>query len=239
MAVINKSAPQPPKQATDVAPFGGIRDGEGGSGSFPGMYTAELIAILRGGEKIHIVTPLPENYQFQLSTSFDNPFNQPLASLTGSQTADRISTGVTAVTGQSSISKWMSGAVWTGGSLFEVNVPFVIQAFSDTKEEIVKTMRDMLKLVAPSEQTGGLLRAPGPTMSSSFGTASAGDDITIRVGKFFTMRPCLIESVECDFDTQMDVDNQSPLSATITVSAKSFWTTTKEDLDKYFRIPKG
>lgn len=231
------SAMMPVKSVSEVAPFGGI------NGGFPEMYTAELDAILRSGERINIKAPLPENYQFQLSTSFDNPFNQPLSNFAAQfgggfgQAVDAASTGRTMATGKSTINKWFSGAVWTGGSLFQITVPFVIHAYQDTKKEVVEVMRDMLKLVAPSEALGGFLTAPGPTMSKAFGDGeNAGDDITIRIGKFFMMRPCVIESVTCDFDTQMDVEGESPLSATITVNAMSYWAVTKQDLDQYFRV---
>lgn len=238
MAVINAGNAQAPapaadqKSLNDIKPFGG---------SLPDMYTARLYAKLRSGEEIDISAPLPENYQFQLATSFDNPFNQPLSNFAAQfgnglgQAADAVSTGRTMATGKSTINKWMSGAVWTGGSLFQITVPFVIHAYEDTRSEIVEVMRDMLKLVAPSEGTAGMLTAPGPNMGSAFGGASEGDDITISIGKFFVMRPCVIESVTCDFDTQMDVEGQAPLSATITVNAMSFWATTKQDLDSYFK----
>lgn len=206
------------------------------------MYTAELIANLRGGGRIELTAPLPENYQFQLSTSFDNPFNQPMSNMGAAfgngvgQAVDTASTGRTYATGKTTVNKWMSGGVWTGGSMFEITVPFVIQAYESTKEEVVKLMRDMLKLVAPSESEKGFLIAPGPNLGSAFDTANAGDDISIRIGQFFVMRPCIIESVTCDFDTQMDEEEHCPLSATITVHAKSFWATTKEDLDGYFQL---
>lgn len=241
MPTANRGNARPPvatKNVSDVAPYGGW---SGDNAPFPDMYTAELIARLRNGEEIRIKAPLPENYQFQLGTNFDNPFNQPISNLASNfgnglgQTIGATATGSTALTGHSDINKWMSGAKWAGGSLFEVTVPFVIQAFENTRTEVVDVMRDMLKLVAPSESIGGMLIAPGPSAASTFGLENLGDDITIRIGKFFTMRPCVIDSVTCDFDTQMDVDNEAPLSATITVSAKSYWATTKEDLDTFFR----
>lgn len=229
MAISNKGAA--------VAPFGGID-----SGTFPEMYMAQLYAELRDGSTIDLKAPLPENYQFNFATSFDNPFNQPLANYAGMAgntagvAADALSTAAMATKGKSTINKWMSGAVWTGGSLFQITVPFVIQAFSDTRQEVVKTMRDMLKLVAPSENSIGMLTAPGPNMASAVGGSTEGDKITIRIGKFFVMQPCVIESVTCDFDTQMDAEGEAPVSATITVNAISYFATTKEDLDKFFKV---
>lgn len=236
MATTNRGTAVAPSESmkpmSEIKPYGG---------NLPDMYTARLYAKLRSGDTIDISAPLPENYQFQLSTSFDNPFNQPLSNFAAQlgsvpgQAVDALSTGRSMAFGKSTINKWMSGAVWTGGSLFQLTVPFVIHAYEDTKSEIVDTMRDMLKLVAPSEGTMGMLTAPGPNMSSAFDEDAEGDDIIISIGKFFEMGPCVIESVTCDFDTQMDVEGEAPLSATITVNAMSFWATTKEDLEKYFK----
>lgn len=241
MAIVNKGVAQPPKPKASVAPFGGINPDSPDRSSFPAMYSAELIAVRNGRKTVHVVAPLPENYSFQLATDWGNPFNQPLSNLASvggngvAQAANAAVSGATAINGATDQAKWLSGAVWTGGSLFQIDVPFVIQAYEDTKSEVLQVMRDMLKLVAPAESEEGLLRAPGPTAGNAFNFSTTGEEITIRIGEFFTMSPCVIESVNCDFDTQMDNDNHCPLSCTITVTAKSYWTTTKEDLDSFFK----
>lgn len=228
------------KSPVEVAPFGGINPNNPELSLFPRMYSAELLATRDGQKIVHIVAPLPENYSFQFSTNFDNPFNQPISdsivqNMSGpaSRSISAAGSGVTMTTGMTSIAKWLSGAVWTGGSMFELSIPFVIQAYSDTRREIVSLMRDMLKLTAPSETIGGLLRAPGPYMPTST-SEPLGDVISVRIGKFFEMSPCVVTNVTSDFDTQMDAIGQSPVSVTITVSVRSYWTTTKEDLDKFF-----
>jgi hypothetical protein len=204
-------------------------------------YTAELTATTVGAEgrvkPLTFVAPLPDKFQFQLSTNFDNPFNSPVQNLAGGRIGETAGNIVTGVTSMSGLNKYLSHAVWQGGSLFRLTLPFVIVAQHNTITEVLAKMRDMLKLVAPTEVGGKFLRAPGPNYSSVAGQENSpieGEVITVRLGEFFEMSPCVIEDVACDFDTQMDVDNKCPISATITVSIISYWTTTRQDIDGYF-----
>lgn len=210
------------------------------AGGLISAYTAQLISTSGSGTSINVTAPLPVNYQLELATNFDNPFNSPVQDMLGSRigpAAGNIVTGVTSVSGRN---KWMSSAVWQGGNLFRVVVPFVIVAKRSAANEVVRNMRELLKLVAPSEIAGDFLRAPGPNLNSVLSgeggvSETTGEIIKIRLGDFFEMSPCVIESVVCDFDTQMDVNDRCPISVTITVSALSYWTTTREDLDDYFK----
>lgn len=210
----------------------------------PDIYRAELIVKRDGAEFLRIDTPLPENYMLSLATSWDNPFNQPLSNFaTGAGGApgkalDVASTGVTAATGFTTLNKWLSGGVWTGGSMMKLDIPFVIQAYENPKIEVVTLMRDLMKLVAPSEYMGQFLRAPGPYMKAPNAGGVAGDEITVNIGKFFTMSPCIIDSVTETFDTQLD-HNGDPIGVTINVSVISFFTTTQEDLDRFFAPSLG
>lgn len=212
--------------------------------NIPDMYKASLKVVRDGSEVISIKTQLPENFSFSLSTSWDNPFNQPVSNFASGasggygQAVDAATTGVTAATGFTTLNKWLSAGVWTGGSMFQIDLPFVIQAFENTKDEVVKPMRDLLKLVAPSEYEGKFLKAPGPLIGSPFSGGVRGDEITVTIGNFFVMTPCIIESVTETFDTQLDV-NGDPIGVTINVSVKSFFTTTKEDIDKFFAPSLG
>lgn len=230
MAVNNQGTATPPKQRQK--PSGGLLR----------AYTAELTAttVGTGGKTkpLTFIAPLPDKFQFQLSTNFDNPFNSPVQDMAGNrigQAAGNIVTGVTSVSG---LNKYLSSAVWQGGSLFRLTLPFVIVAKTSTVNEVLAKMRDMLKLVAPTEVAGKMLRAPGPNYSSVQGQEDSlvsGEIITVRLGEFFEMSPCVIEDVACDFDTQMDVKDKCPISTTITVSVISYWTTTRQDIDGYFK----
>lgn len=211
--------------------------------NIPDMYRAKMKVTRDGAEIISLSTQLPENFSFSLATSWDNPFNQPVSNFLGGASGgygastDLLTTGVKAGTGFTSLHKWLSASVWTGGSLFSVELPFVIQAFEDPKREVVEVMRDILKLVAPSEYMGKFLKAPGPKIDISSGSIT-GDVISVEIGNFFRMDQCVIESVSETFDTQLDA-NGDPIGVTINVSVKSYFTTTQEDIDRYFAPSLG
>ena len=200
------------------------------------MYQAHLIVKRDGVPVVNLSTPLPENYQFDLSTNYDNPFNQPISDLVGRAVGKNIApyaTGATAALGVTTLAKWMSGAVWTGGSMLQLTIPFVLQAYTDPKSEVLLQMKQLMQSVAPSEDFGGLLHAPGPHLLGAENQDLGGDYITVKIGKFFKMEPCIITDVQESFDTQFDHAG-SPIGVVINVSIKSFFTPTKEDLDKWF-----
>ncbi|MNQ41579.1 hypothetical protein D3C85_552590 [compost metagenome] len=66
----------------------------------------------------------------------------------------------------------------------------------------------------------------------------AGDLITVNIGKFFTMSPCIIDNVTETFDTQFD-HKGDPIGVTINVSVISYFTTTQEDLMRFFAPSLG
>lgn len=209
------------------------------SGNLITAYTAQLITSGGSGSPINITAPLPANYQLGLSTNYDNPFNSPLSSMIGGKTgqiAQSVEPIANAATGATSRNKWLSISTWTGGNAFQLTVPFVIVAETDAATEVVKRMRDLLKLAAPSEDGAGMLTAPGPNVRkvTSASEENTGELITLRLGDFFKMSPCILESVTCDFDTQMEDESRCPMSVTITVGIKSYFVVTRQDLDIYF-----
>ena len=195
----------------------------------PDIYRAVMEVRNPSRKTIIISTPLPQNYAFSMTSEFNNPFNQPL--LEAVPGGGAIETGIRQA-GYTTMNRWMSGASWTGSSEFSIDVPFVLQAFSEPREEVVRKMRDLLKLVAPDVE-GEMLKTPGPYVLSSGKADLGGDNITISIGKFFKMSPCVITSVTEDFDTQMDYQGL-PIGAVVRIQFKSFWTCTKLDLDKFF-----
>lgn len=200
------------------------------------IYRAQLIVKRDGKPVVNLSTPLPENYQFSLSTNYDNPFNQPISDIVGRAAGvntSAVGQGATGLVGLTTLNKYLSGAVWTGGSLFQMDIPFVLQAYTDPIQEVLIPMKQMMQTVAPSEGVGMMLRAPGPHLLNGQDGSLGGDDITVKIGKFFTLNPCIITNVHESFDTQFDHDG-SPIGVVINVSILSYFTATKEDLDRWF-----
>jgi hypothetical protein len=215
------------------------------------IYTAQLEVRRHGELIINMDTPLPENFGLHLTSSYDRPFAQPLSETAGEKTgegqgaqyAENISRATTGIT---SINKYLSGAVWSSGSTLILTIPFAIVAYDDAYLEVTDKMKKLLQLVAPSEGIGGMLVAPGPNLNTQGVTSLlpgdftnavqlGGDEITLNVGRFFRFSPCIINSVDCTFDSQFDAVG-NPIAATINVTFEAYWTTTKEDLDKFFAV---
>ena len=235
-AIANLNPPPPPSK-TKAKP------------EISSIYTAQLQVRRDGDMYIEMDTPLPENFGLHLTSTYDRPFAQPLsqsageASGTGSIAASAEQV-LRATTGATSIVKNLSGAVWSSGSTLILTIPFAIVAYDDAYLEVTDKMKKLLQLVAPSETAAGTLMAPGPHVGNagamlagdfSGGVQLGGDEITLNVGRFFRFSPCVINDVNCTFDSQFDQFG-NPIAATINVTFEAFWTTTKEDLDKFFAV---
>ena len=215
------------------------------------IYTAQLEVRRNGVRVINMDTPLPENFGIQLASSYDRPFAQPLSETAGEkvgqgQNAQRAENVSRATTGITSVNKYLSGAVWSSGSTLTLTIPFAIVAYDNAYLEVTDKMKTLLQLVAPSEGAGGFLVAPGPNLNTQgvtdilpgdFTNAVnlGGDEITLNVGRFFKFTPCIITDVNCTFDSQFDAMG-NPIAATINVTFEAYWTTTKEDLEKFFAV---
>jgi len=213
------------------------------------IYTVNLEVRREGAVVINLDTPLPENFGFQLASSYDRPYAKPLSEVAGNATGTGQATAMAetaarATTGLTSVMKYLSGAVWSSGSSLVLTVPFVIVAHDNAYLEVTDKMKKLMQLAAPSESAAGTLIAPGPHIgnmeaikSGDFtgGAQLGGDEITLRIGRFFKFTPCIINDVNATFDSQFDAMG-NPIAATINVTFEAFWTTTKEDLDKFFTI---
>lgn len=220
-----------------INPVPGTRPVAAVKPSIPKEYKARLYT--RDGS-LDISTNLPDRFPIGLSTGWDVPFNQPLSDIAsgiiGGRAGQALQTGAKlagAGFGQTTLHKWLSGAVWSSGSVLEMSeIPFVITAHEDPKREVMQPLVTLLKMVAPDETESGTLKAPGPHLLGADIGQLGGDIITLELGNFFRMSPCIIESVNGDFDTMFS--NGIPISVTISVTIKSFWSTSKQDISKFF-----
>lgn len=213
------------------------------------IYTIQLEVRREGASYLTLDTPIPENFGFSLASSYDRPFAKPLSEIAGnkmgmSQEAKIAEDVARASTGITSIMKYLSGAVWSSGSALTLSIPFVVVAHDNAYMEVTHIIKKLTQLAAPSESFVGTLLAPGPhvgnttaLLAGDFTSAMqlGGDEITLRIGRFMKFTPCIINSVHTTFDSQFD-QSGNPIAATINVEFEAFWTTTKEDLDKFFTI---
>lgn len=214
------------------------------------IYMATLNVKRDNKDYLNISTPLPESFSFGLTSHFDRPLDQPLSNLNkgdGLMNNAVVKSGLTAITGQTTKMKFLSGAVWTGGSYLSISLPFLLHAYTDAKVDVMDKLVQLMSLVAPSEDgLGGTMRAPGPTvanldaiMEGNFSQQGnpaqmGGDLITVNLGRFISLTPCIITEVVPTFDTMFD-ENGTPMGVSVNVSIETFFTTTQEDLLKAFK----
>lgn len=161
----------------------------------------------------------------------------------------------TMTTGMTTQVKYLSAAVWSSGSVLGISMPFIMYAQSDAVKEVAEIELKLLQLAAPAE-VGGFLQAPGPRIANAqaaldsviagatLGNSGSfrpgeigdigGDNITLYLGKFLEIGPCIIRSVNVTHDTMFDNAGR-PITAVINVTFETYFTTTKEDLAKFFR----
>ena len=161
----------------------------------------------------------------------------------------------TMTTGMTTQAKYLSAAVWSSGSVLSISLPFILYAQTDAAKEVAEIELKLLQLAAPGE-LGGFLQAPGPRIANAqaaldavlggatggiVGDASrlnevgdlGGDVITLYLGKMMEIGPCIIRSVNATHDAMFDEAGR-PITAVVNVTVETYFTTTKEDLTKFF-----
>lgn len=220
---------------------------------------------------------IPPDFNFSLSSSWDAPFaNTSLADLAGSAgnamggmpgklgtAAQAIGNGASAFdkalkfAGASSMHKLASARVWGGPSYLQIDLPIFVDAYSDTRTEVVETTVNLLSLCAPSDN-GGLLVPPGPsplkavsmeamTLAAGGGGADAAnaamnnvledsEAFFVDIGNFFSMSPCVVDSVSANFDNVWEDGTGNPISIDFILQVSSYFAVTREDLKKWLKL---
>jgi hypothetical protein len=121
-----------------------------------------VIQSLREGppqENISIKAWLPEEITFDISAQYEAPFAQGFnASMPGFGQMAR-AFGVNLVT------QAMTAQIWQGSSEMNISIPLIFQAESNAYLDVIKPIKDLLKLTMPRDSEaggGGLFTAPGP-----------------------------------------------------------------------------
>ena len=228
---------------------------------------AYKVKLFKDNEPTPIIEAnLPQNFSLQLSGSWDEPYNRSLSEyasniagnlgMNKAQQALGVVDAVGGLTGQSTKMVGASTLVWQSGSHLEFTIPFVLRAYTNSETEVKDKMLALLKLVAPTQESGRLI-SPGPApvesmlstaspgireqanalaakASTAFGTpANLKNVLRLQIGKFLTVQPVIVESVNEEFDTVFDKDGL-PLAVSITVTIKTLYTVTQDMLESFF-----
>lgn len=201
---------------------------------------------------------IPPDFSFSLSSAWSAPYADTTlldkaSGLPGKygELANAANKGVK-LGGGSTFSKLGSAKNWSGPSYLSIDLPIFIDAYSDTKTEVVANIVQLLSLCAPNEK-GTMLIPPGPnplkqvsqqandsinTLTGSNMQSGIEDDESfyVEIGNFFTMSPCVVDSVTANFDNVWEDGTGNPISVDFVLSISSYFAVTREDLKKWLKV---
>lgn len=177
-----------------------------------------------------IKTFLPESIGIQLGSSWENPYDKSFGDMLGGKEGQAANAAAD-IAGAPNRSKWMTAMVWKNGQPLQISLPFVFAANENTETDVLSKFRFLSKLVSPDELgAGNSLRSPGPTIAGQV-IDSASVQISCRIGNFLFLDNVVVESVDANIDFILD-ENGKPMYMTFNVTVKTFYSVTKEDIDK-------
>lgn len=130
-----------------------------------------LIQSIHGDrQNIAIKGWLPEEVTFDISSQYEAPFSQGLNQMVPGFGQMARAFGVNLVT------QAMTSQVWQGSSEINISIPLIFQAETNAYLDVIKPIKDLLKLTMPKDLAiGGLLEAPGPHIDIDKLRASIGE----------------------------------------------------------------
>lgn len=201
-------------------------------------YVVKLSVSGEGGEADEFETTMDETLSLNLGAQWAAPFENVLQEVSGAL-ASRMGVGGKATAGAGVAMKALglagknrltSAQIWQSSDPMQITVPFTFIATTDPAREVRDRVRSLLKMVAPSE-VAGILHAPGPTLLSE---ATGGRTITLKIGTYFTLTPCIVDDVQVQFDNVIG-EAGIPLKAKVNIQVKSWYSCfTTTDIDSLF-----
>lgn len=209
-----------------------------------------------------IIAALPEQYQIDLSSSWDTPFSSapvvsniaskltlamPTQAQSGIANINRVVSGSPRPTngralsglegfGVSSRLKAQSMQVYQGGSGIEFSVDFIFRAINNTTVDVKRKHIALMKLVCPSEVLGQLLLTPGPNLADNI---LGGRKITLKLGTYITLEDVIVKSVSSTIHTLCGEDGIPHLVRVGVTFSTWYATVTNIDIDKMFQQGGG
>lgn len=112
------------------------------------------------GKGILVEAWLPETVGMDVNANYDAPFAQGIAN----QVPENVG-ALARFLGMSLTTQAFTIQVWQGGAFIEFQIPFIFQAESSPANDVMRPIKDLLKLTMPKDPNGGgLLEAPGPVI---------------------------------------------------------------------------
>lgn len=168
------------------------------------------------------------------------------APLSAASVVSRFSSEIAALGGRSLTNKWISRRIWRGTTPIDFTLNLRFEAEFDAVREVLMPCRELHRMALPmvGEKTKGewFLSPPGPSpiqwgekanasgLSGVMGKIGSGEIIDIRIGKFLTIRRCIVKRISVTYFPRFEAGG-NPLGALVQVNFQTFEIITKESLD--------
>lgn len=201
-----------------------------------------------------IKAAMPEQFDLSAESDYAQAFPGGAASFVDEKS--RALGNLMRLNGYNMMTKEMSLQVWQGSSPMTFSLPLEFVAENDPYTEVTLPIANLYKLTVPRTvgDSGGFLRAPGPTIDVNFsglkdaaGDILAGDiskaisvrdNIKLELGKHLVFKQVVIPSVSQSYNVQYAKGGQ-PIRATVTINFITLFTPTSTDIDEIFQLDRG
>lgn len=224
------------------------------------------LRLYNKSQTIKFVGYIPPDFSFALDSNWVAPYTETTLNNVaqdgikhifkgvgdkGTRTGDILQSGMT-LGGGSTFMKAASAKKWAGPSFFGIDLPIFVDAYTDTKTEVIDNIIALLSLCAPSEKAG-LIIPPGPrpidqiagSVIDSANQLGANiqnpvddeESFIVEIGNFFKMDSCVVENVSANFDNVWEDGTGNPISVDFVLRVSSYFAVTREDIRKWFKQP--
>jgi hypothetical protein len=215
------------------------------------MYRTSIEARGPEGNVLTFNGYVPEDFNITIDSEWE-PFGG-LSEALGGRAIEAAQNINKATVGGKLVNKYLTPQVWGGPSYLQIDLPFELNSWENTQKDVMDPIVALLRLVTPTTSSAGMLATPGPSpveqavnqlnngqqIDQSPENLLTGRIITLQVGEFFRMTPCLITSVQSTFAAQFDHNSKLPIASTVNVALQSYYPVTSEDIQVWFNYNNG
>lgn len=221
-------------------------------------------ADLRSGGIFPLYAVIPESYSISVGATYDTPLanygiEDAVGSLASKYTTATPPAGspslspaqqmrnnilnafgggtskMMSILGASTKSKYQSVQIYKSGQPMSISLDLVFNATLNGNLDVRDKVKELMKLCIPKETIGGMMSLPGKNILGAL-EEGAGTDrlVSLRIGKFFYMKECLLKNVNADISSIYGESGVAhSITAQITVETV-YATVTDKDLDAMF-----
>jgi hypothetical protein len=132
--------------------------------------------VICSDQQIVVDAWLPETVGVDVSATYDAPYAQGIGAIN-----DKLG-ALAQFMGMNLTTQALTAQVWQGGSFINFNIPFIFQAETSAETEVMKPIKDLLRLAMPKDPSGGgILEAPGPHVDIKKLAANGSDGVSKAV----------------------------------------------------------